>query len=194
MSTERNLRLRVTLKGRPVRAYVFKKDVITVGRNPESDVFLDNPGVSRDHMRIVLTPDDVYSVEDLGSANGTFVNDCIIERRNLLNNDVIRVGKFSIWATYEEERRGEDATGKQISLNAHEGTTVLSTRELQEMIEQIREVEGKPAERTPGGVAPSAARAPALSRAAAGWLFLTALLSMVIGCVLGAGAVLLWMR
>ena len=40
---EQLLKLRVTLKGRPVRAYSFKKECITVGRDPESDVFLDKP-------------------------------------------------------------------------------------------------------------------------------------------------------
>ena len=190
MPGERILKLRVMLKGRPVRAYVFKKDVITVGRNPESDIYLDNPGVSRDHLRIVLTPHGTYAAEDLGSANGTFVNDVLIRRQNILDNDVIRLGKFSLWATYEQERRG-DASTRASAPSAHEGTTVLTTSELEEVITQSRDAEEGP-EGPTNEIEIGKIRVKVLSRVATGWLVLTAFLSTILGCALGAGAVLLW--
>jgi hypothetical protein len=190
MAGERILKLRVMLKGRPVRAYVFKKDTITVGRNPESDVYLDNPGVSRDHLRIFLTPHGTYAAEDLGSANGTFINDVLIKRQNILDNDVIRIGKFSLWATYEQERRGDSAS-RSAPPSASEGTTVLTTSELQEVIAQARDAEQGP-EGPSNEYDLGKIRVKVLSRAATGWLVLTALLSTLLGCALGAGAVLLW--
>ena len=192
MSGERILKLRVMLKGRPVRSYVFKKEVITVGRNPESDIYLDNPGVSRDHLRIVLTPHGTYAVEDLGSANGTFINDVIVRRQNILDNDVIRLGKFSLWATYEQERRG-DGSARSAPPSAHEGTMVLTTSELEEVIHQAHQAEEGP-EGPNNEVELAKVRVKVLSSAATGWLVLTAFLSTVLGCALGAGAVLLWKR
>src|SRR5262245_21057775 len=189
MPGERILKLRVMLKGRPVRTYVFKKDVITVGRNPESDVHLDNPGVSRDHLRIFLTPHGTYAVEDLGSANGTFINDVMVKRQNILENDVIRLGKYSLWATYEQERRGEGMA--RASASAHEGTMVLSTAELEEVIANARKAEEGP-EGPINEIEMPGMRVKVLSRAATGLLVLTAVISTILGCVLGAGAVLLW--
>lgn len=188
MSGERILKLRLLLKGRPVRTYVFKKDVIRVGRDPESDVFLDNPGVSRDHLKIFLTPHGTYAVEDLGSANGTFINDVIVRRQNILDGDIIRVGKYSLWANYDQDRRAEGSPLKP-SPTTHEGTTVLSTSELEEVIQQARR-----AEEGPNGpreeIEFKGVRVTVLSRAATGLIVLTALLSTVIGCALGAGAIL----
>ena len=192
MAGERILKLRIMLKGRPVRAYVFKKDVITIGRNPESDVYLDNPGVSRDHLRIVLTPHGTYAAEDLGSANGTFINDVLIRRQNILDNDVIRIGKFSLWATYEQERRG-DGSPRASALSANEGTTVLTTSELEEVITHSREAEEGP-EGPTNEFDVGRIRVKVLSRVATGWLVLTAFLSTLLGCALGAGAVLFWKR
>jgi predicted component of type VI protein secretion system len=133
MSGKRLLKIRLSLKGRPIKTFTFNKEVISVGRNPEADVFLDNPGVSRDHLKLEMTSRGFYAVEDLGSANGTFLNDQPIKREYLMNNDVVRVGKFSLWVNYEEDRRTMSASGK-LHPQAFEGTTVLSTDELEDMM------------------------------------------------------------
>jgi hypothetical protein len=144
MPDNRLLRVRVSLKGRPVRSYRFAKDLITVGRNPDSDIFLDNPGISRDHLIIERTPDGSYSVQDQESANGTFVNEVQVSRQFLSNEDVIRIGKYSLWINYEEDRRGTAKTEVRLSPVAFEGTTVLKTSELQEMMETARDAEPSP--------------------------------------------------
>ncbi len=67
---------------------------VVLGRGTDADVRLDNPAVSRRHARLHRLPDG-YAVEDLGSRNGTFVNDrpvaCWVE---VGPGDRIRVGKF----------------------------------------------------------------------------------------------------
>lgn len=133
MSGKRLLKIRLSLKGRPIKSYTFNKEVITVGRNPEADIFLDNPGVSRDHLKLEMTSRGFYAVEDLGSANGTFLNDQPVKREYLMNNDVVRVSKFSLWVNYEEDRRSLSSSGRAHP-HAFEGTTVLSTDELEEMM------------------------------------------------------------
>jgi hypothetical protein len=130
------LRLRVSLKGRPVRSHSFTKDVITFGRDPEADIFLDNPGVSRAHLKIEKTPDGWYA-EDLGSANGTSLNDVPLRRELLENEDVLRVGKFSVWVTLETDRRNA-AVDKAPTDAPYQGTTVLSVAELDKMATKIR--------------------------------------------------------
>ena len=133
MSGKRLLKIRLSLKGRPIKTFTFNKEVITVGRNPEADIFLDNPGVSRDHLKLEMTSRGFYAVEDLGSANGTFLNDQPIKREYLMNNDVVRLGKFSLWINYEEDRRSLSPSGRA-NPHAFEGTMVLSTDELEEMM------------------------------------------------------------
>jgi pSer/pThr/pTyr-binding forkhead associated (FHA) protein len=134
------MKVRVSLKGRPIKSYTFNQDVIMIGRNPEADIFLDNPGISREHLRLEMTSRGFYAAEDLGSANGTYLNDQPIKREYLMNNDVVRIGKFSLWVSYEEDRR---ETGDQIHPQAStfEGTTVLSADELEGMMTTSKEAE-----------------------------------------------------
>jgi len=141
MSGLRLLKVRLSLKGRPIKTYTFKQDAITVGRSPECDIVLDNPSVSREHCKLEMTPRGYYAVEDLGSANGVFLNDQPVKREFLMNNDVVRVGKFSMWVSYDEDRRGSDEKGFHTSPQAFAGTTVLSTDELEAMIETSKRAE-----------------------------------------------------
>lgn len=64
----------------------------TVGRAPTSDIVLDEPFVSSTHARLVLR-DQVYIVEDLGSTNGTWVNDRPVTEAPLRLDARLRIGK-----------------------------------------------------------------------------------------------------
>ncbi|HET9706164.1 MAG TPA: FHA domain-containing protein [Vicinamibacterales bacterium] len=73
-----------------------------IGRDPSCGVWLDQPGVSRRHARVVVT-DDVAEIEDLGSTNGTFVNEIAIGGpRQLRDAEMIQVGsvdlKYRSWS------------------------------------------------------------------------------------------------
>jgi hypothetical protein len=188
---EQLLRVRVSLKGRPVTAHAFAKDTITIGRDPGSDIFLDNPGVSREHCRIVLHPSGSYVIMDQNSANGVFVNDQPVKTHYIRNNDVVHVGKFALWFTYDEDRRGEQADARRLASTQDEGTTVLRTSELQEMIETLREAEEKnPPTRVPApaGAAAGAAGAPvADARRTRSLVVLAVLLAFAGGYVTGGG-------
>jgi hypothetical protein len=56
------------------------------GRSPDNEVILEEPHVSRRHARFLLNGDGSWSVEDLGSANGTLVNDAKIKEPTLLKS------------------------------------------------------------------------------------------------------------
>ena len=176
------LRLRISLKGRPLRTLSFNQDVITVGRDPQASVFLDNPGISREHLRITRT-EDGYLAEDLGSANGTSVNDEAIQRRLLANEDVIRIGKFSLWVGIATDRR-HTTTEHLISNTTDQGTMVLSTGDLDRMMTKLREFDQQPPPENP--LQPAAA--PPVGKAPAN----VPLLAAVFAVGLLAGVILTW--
>ncbi|MBI5033546.1 MAG: FHA domain-containing protein [Chloroflexi bacterium] len=67
-------------------------DAVTLGRDPGSDIFLDDPKVSRRHARIEQRS-GLFILRDLGSANGTWLGERHIEERTLQGGDVIRIGE-----------------------------------------------------------------------------------------------------
>jgi len=81
----------------PLAGKVFEVHAtLRVGRHPFNEVSLGDPGISRYHCWILFR-DGVPSVEDLASANGTYVNgERIRARRDLKTGDVIRVGTTEI--------------------------------------------------------------------------------------------------
>lgn len=71
--------------------HVVERDEVTVGRDRSCEIVVAHPAVSRRHATI--TPSGpLLAVEDLKSANGTFVNNVRIERADLKPGDVIRFG------------------------------------------------------------------------------------------------------
>lgn len=68
-------------------------DVVGVGRSPESDVFLDDVTVSRRHAEFRRGADG-WSVRDVGSLNGTYVNRVRVDDQRLNGGDEVQVGKF----------------------------------------------------------------------------------------------------
>ena len=143
MSDGHVIKLRLSLMGRPVRNYTFDKPVINVGRDPGADVYVDNPGVSRDHFRLERTENGEYQVVDLGSANGTFVNDHMVNASLVHNNDVVRFGKYTLWVGYEMDRRS-DVRGGRSSAPAPEAaghTVVLSRAEIGSILEKEKSQE-----------------------------------------------------
>lgn len=81
-------------------------DVLTVGRSPHSDLFLDDVTVSRHHAR-VLRDEGGFWVEDLNSLNGTYVNRKRIEQQRLFDGDELQIGKFKL-AFVERVEEGSD--------------------------------------------------------------------------------------
>jgi hypothetical protein len=81
--------------GREGEAIALNTDVLTIGRSPHSDIFLDDVTVSRHHAR-VIRDENGFLVEDLNSLNGTYVNRRRIERHRLADADELQIGKFKL--------------------------------------------------------------------------------------------------
>lgn len=70
-------------------------DLVTIGRHPDSDVFLDDITVSRRHAELRRVGDG-YEVHDIGSLNGTYLNRHRTERAGLRGGDELQIGKFKL--------------------------------------------------------------------------------------------------
>ncbi len=69
----------------------LRQESVLIGRDRSCSIVLTHPAVSRRHARIIVT-DSTFLLEDLKSANGTYVNNTRIERANLKPGDVVRFG------------------------------------------------------------------------------------------------------
>jgi pSer/pThr/pTyr-binding forkhead associated (FHA) protein len=133
------LRIRLSLKGRVVRSYSLDKRVVTIGRSPDCEVVLDNTGISREHMRIEMMPDGRYQAVDLGSANGTLLNDEPLGKAYLAPDDKIQIGKFTLLIGIESDRRQEEPrTSRERDASQYDNTTVMSSEELKNLLERAR--------------------------------------------------------
>ena len=81
--------------GRAGEMFPLVRERMTVGRRPDSDVFLDDVTVSRDHALVVRRGNDYY-LDDCGSLNGTYVNRERIESHRLTDGDELQVGKYKL--------------------------------------------------------------------------------------------------
>ena len=71
------------------------KAVTTVGRHPDSDIFLDDITVSRRHAELHHSVNG-FVVRDVGSLNGTYLNRERVEESPVTNGDELQVGKFKL--------------------------------------------------------------------------------------------------
>lgn len=76
--------------------FLLDTDVVTVGRHPDSDIFLDDISVSRRHATFSRTANG-YVISDLGSLNGSYVNRDRIDTDVVLSGgDEVQIGKYRL--------------------------------------------------------------------------------------------------
>lgn len=75
--------------------FVLNAGSTTVGRHPDSDIFLDDVTVSRHHCRFTSDQDGLR-VEDAGSTNGTYVNESRVDDMRLVPGDEVLIGRFHL--------------------------------------------------------------------------------------------------
>ena len=89
--------LQLLVDGVVVKSFAVDKGKLTIGRSRKNDIVIDEDAVSGEHARIEVVPnehmDGVFDtfIEDLGSTNGTFVNDERVKRQQLYNSDHVRI-------------------------------------------------------------------------------------------------------
>ena len=75
--------------------FLLDDDFTSTGRHPDSDIFLDDVTVSRRHAEF-YRQGDRFTVRDVGSLNGTYVNRERIEEAELFGGDEVQIGKFRL--------------------------------------------------------------------------------------------------
>lgn len=93
----KNFHLLVHVQGTELgRVRQLTQDVTLIGRSTDADLWLGDDGVSRKHARLVKV-DDAFTLEDLNSANGTFVQGERITKKTLVDGDQIQLGPTAIF-------------------------------------------------------------------------------------------------
>jgi pSer/pThr/pTyr-binding forkhead associated (FHA) protein len=83
------------------------KEETTIGRKPENTIHIDNLSVSGRHARVLKIGNKAI-LEDLGSTNGSFVNDKQITKHILQHGDSILIGKHSLTFVSFEDKPVQD--------------------------------------------------------------------------------------
>ncbi|MDZ4177977.1 MAG: FHA domain-containing protein [Coriobacteriia bacterium] len=75
--------------------FYLEQPRVAIGRDPESDIFLNDVTVSRAHA-VLHVDGKVVRLEDVGSLNGTYVNDSIVADAVLNSGDTVQIGRFQM--------------------------------------------------------------------------------------------------
>ena len=116
---ERKMAVLVQLNdGAVVKKFLINKTPVKIGRDDDCDIVIDDRVVSQAHaeIEIVKLPDkDNYEfyIKDLDSTNGTFVNEESIEKQQLFDADLIRLG----WTTFKFSEKNDPADDKTLKIH-----------------------------------------------------------------------------
>jgi len=102
------------VKRGPNAGAIFRldNDLTTAGRHPDSDIFLDDVTVSRRHVEF-YRENGRFTVRDVGSLNGTYVNGSRIEEAELVGGDEVQIGKFRLQFVTSPELWGQTIPGER---------------------------------------------------------------------------------
>lgn len=121
MSLEQTF-ISVSLDGRMIEKKKFDTDSISIGRDIENDIYINNLAVSRFHAKIHKEGRKIV-IKDLGSANGTFVNGHKIDWAEVNVGDIVLIGKHTLIIEHPSQVQDEAFT---------EGHTVMVDRNTQD--------------------------------------------------------------
>jgi pSer/pThr/pTyr-binding forkhead associated (FHA) protein len=94
------IKLKHIINGAVVSEIDLSQGEFSIGRNHGNSLQLDDAVVSGQHAVITMTPNpylpEVFdiSIRDLGSTNGTYVNNALVKERDLRHGDSIRIGTY----------------------------------------------------------------------------------------------------
>ncbi len=100
------LKIVLKLKNTELKTLETDKDSISIGRNNNSDIQINNLGASKKHAAITRQ-DGTYFLEDLNSTNGTLLNNEPITKAVLSAKDVITISKHTLHVSIQ---KGPNAT------------------------------------------------------------------------------------
>ncbi len=113
-----------TVDGVEIHRTYLTRDRTTLGRRPHNHIVLTDLAVSGEHCVFELTGLTDVVVLDLGSTNGTYINDAMVRMHLLADGDVMTIGKFKIHFRSANELTDECTT---VSMGLQDGFSLSST-------------------------------------------------------------------
>ncbi|MGH7884773.1 MAG: FHA domain-containing protein [Thermodesulfobacteriota bacterium] len=126
-----NIYINVSLDSKLIERVKLDKDKISIGRDSENDIYINNLAISRYHARILSENDRVF-LEDLESSNGTYLNGQKITRAQLTEFDTVLIGKYKINI---ENKNGVD--NKQQSGYLQDSTVMVDKDTREKLLEKM---------------------------------------------------------
>lgn len=90
-----NYFINVSLDSKLIERVRIDKEKISIGRDSDNDIYINNLAISRYHARILYQDDKIF-IEDLESSNGTYLNGKKISHTEINENDTILIGKYKL--------------------------------------------------------------------------------------------------
>lgn len=125
------MRLVVKKGDRTIEEFRFGEGPIYIGRLPNSQVFLPEVMVSRQHAVIFMTGDGKWIVEDLDSANQTYLNEEAVHKSEIKTGDILRISDFTLEIYLEDETETENPTHLEdtlVTASASRGPQIIVRR------------------------------------------------------------------
>jgi len=125
------MRLVVKKGDRTVEEFRFGEGPIYIGRQPNSQVFLPEAMVSRQHAVIFISGDGKWIVEDLDSANQTYLNEKSIHKAEIKTGDRLRISDFTLEVYLEDETETDKPTHLEdtlVTASASRGPQIIVRR------------------------------------------------------------------
>jgi pSer/pThr/pTyr-binding forkhead associated (FHA) protein len=147
------IRLIVKRGDQTVNKYKFDSTPIYIGRKADLQVVLPDMAVSREHTMIDVK-EGKWTVEDLESANKTYLNGEIIHKAPLKSGDVLKITGFSIAVDFIDTNNGDDdqtsISDDTVSMDATHAGEAVSTEEAEEAdqaveLKELKELQEPPA-------------------------------------------------
>jgi pSer/pThr/pTyr-binding forkhead associated (FHA) protein len=100
------------------------RDIVMIGRSPQNEIVIDHPTVSAHHA-VLLRTGASYSLKDLNSTKGTWINGDFVTDAELKDGDAIRFGSVTAVFTgiYRKRRSSHGTRSSWISTSNQAGTS-----------------------------------------------------------------------
>jgi pSer/pThr/pTyr-binding forkhead associated (FHA) protein len=109
-------KLVLSFNGEVIKEYELDKEIVSIGRNPDNDIQIDNPEASSYHAKILTILNDSF-IEDLDSTNGTFIAGNKISKHALQNGESIIIAKHEFKYLNVNIENGESEFEKTMILH-----------------------------------------------------------------------------
>lgn len=110
------MRIVVKQKDGNTKELQFTQGPISIGRGANSQVFLPDKAVSRQHAVLHSSDDGKWTIEDMGSSNKTYLNDKAVDKATVKHGDCLRITDFVIEIILEKDALNEMPTHPEDTL------------------------------------------------------------------------------